>query len=80
MQAGAPGFRVLAVPQARNQGRKEGRKESVLGSYQEWDMITGGSQKMSERVIDGRTDKEPVDGFHEMADFFFPPHYFISVL
>ncbi len=48
------GFRVLAVPQGRKGMKegKEGRKESVLGSYQKWDMITGGSQKMSERVSD----------------------------
>jgi hypothetical protein len=31
-------------------------------------MITGGSQKMSERVI----DKEPVGEFHDMADYLFP--------
>ncbi len=40
----------------------------MLGSYQKWDMITGGSQKMSERVI----DKEPVGEFHDMADYLFP--------
>jgi hypothetical protein len=50
------------------QGR-QGRKESVLGSYQKWDMITGGSQKMSERVIDERTDKEPVGELPGMAGY-----------
>jgi hypothetical protein len=32
-------------------------------------MITGGSQKMSERVIDERTD---MGEFHDMADYLFP--------
>jgi hypothetical protein len=74
MQAGRQeqqGFRVLAVPQGRK-GMKEGRKESVLGSYQKWDMITGGSQKVSESLIDERTDKEPVGELYEMADDLFP--------
>jgi hypothetical protein len=63
------------VPHGRK-GMKERRKESVLGSYQKWDMITGGSQKMSPRVIDERTEKEPVGEFYNMADHLFPFYYY----
>jgi hypothetical protein len=64
------GFRVLALPQGRK-AMKEGRKESVLGSHQKWDMITGGSQKVSEREIDERTDKDPVGEFLRHGGFYF---------